>query len=172
VTAPRGRRSASVRAATVRSLRPGRRPGSPGKGTEKLREDGEWSVASWDDLVLWVRVRYEVMAQDKHSLTFRLPTSEDRTQLVYVHHKGEVDGHDWLQIESPIGRLDEIDARRLLELAEDAVVGGAAAVGGVAVFRHATPLEDLSFAEFDGPFRLVTRIADQLEHALTGTDRY
>ena len=129
-------------------------------------------MASWDDLVRWVRVRYEVMAQDTHSLTFRLPTSGDRTQLVYVHHKGDVGGHDWLQIESPIGRLDEIDTRRLLELAEDAVVGGAAAVGGVAVFRHATPLEDLSFVEFDAPFRLVTRIADQLEHALTGADKY
>ncbi len=172
MTTPRGRRSPSIRAATVRSLRPAHRPGSPGNGAANLREDGEWSVASWDDLVLWVRVRYEVMAQDAHSLTFRLPTSEERTQLVYVRHRGEVDGHDWLQIESPIGRLDEIDARRLLELAEDAVVGGAVAVNGVAVFRHATPLEDLSFAEFDGPFRLVTRIADQLEHALTGTDRY
>ena len=127
-------------------------------------------MASWDDLVMWVRVRYEVMAQSAHGMTFRLPTTGDRTQLVYVHHKGEVDGHDWLQIESPIGRLDEIDSRRLLELAEDAVVGGAAAVGGVAVFRHATPLEDLSFAEFDAPFRLVTRIADQLEDALTGSD--
>jgi hypothetical protein len=151
----------------VRSLRPVRRSGAGNQ-----REDGEWSVASWDDLVTWVRVRYEVMAQNAHGLTFRLPTSGDRTQLVYVHHKGEVDGHDWLQIESPIGRLDDIDARRLLELAEDAVVGGAAAVGGVAVFRHATPLEDLSFAEFDAPFRLVTRIADQLEHALTGSDEY
>ena len=119
-----------------------------------------------------MRLRYEVMAQNTSSLTFRLPTTEDRTQLVYVHHRGEVDGHDWLQIESPIARLDEIDTRRLLELAEEAVVGGAVAVGGVAVFRHATPLEDLSFAEFDAPFRLVTHIADQLEHALTGTDKY
>ena len=130
------------------------------------------AVASWDDLVTWVRVRYEVMAQDASSMTFSLPTGDERTQLVYVRHKGELEGHDWAQIESPIGRLDDIDTRRLLELAENAVVGGAVAVGGVAVFRHATPLEDLSFAEFDGPFRLVTRIADQLEHALTGTDRY
>jgi hypothetical protein len=104
-------RSPRKRAATVRSLRPARRPGTP-------REDGEWSVASWDDLVTWVRLRYEVMAQNKSSMTFRLPTTEDRTQLVYVHHRGEVDGHDWLQIESPIARLDEIDTRRLLELAE------------------------------------------------------
>lgn len=129
-------------------------------------------MASWDDLVLWVRVRYEVMAQDADSLTFRLPTGEDRDQLVYVHHRGEVDGHDWLQIESPIARLDQIDARRLLELAEDAVVGGAVAVGGVAVFRHAAPLEDLSFAEFEGPFRMVTETADRLEHQLTGADHF
>lgn len=129
-------------------------------------------MASWDDLVRWVRVRYEVMAQDVDSLTFRLPTHGERTQLVYVHHKGMVDGQDWLQIESPIARLDDIDPRALLVAAERAVVGGAVAVDGVAVFRHAAPLEDLSFAEFDGPFRLVTGIADELEHELTGTDRF
>ncbi|MDL5154596.1 hypothetical protein [Actinomycetospora termitidis] len=129
-------------------------------------------MASWDDLVLWVRVRYEVMAQDAESLTFRLPTSEDRDQLVYVHHKGEVDGHDWIQIESPVARLDQIDPRRLLELAEAAVVGGAVAVNGTAVFRHAAPLEDLTFAEFEAPFRLVTATADHLEHELTGTDHF
>ena len=32
--------------------------------------------------------------------------------------------------------------------------------------------ESLRFTEFDAPFRLVARIADQLEHALTGTDKY
>lgn len=129
-------------------------------------------MASWDDLVLWVRVRYEVMAQNADSLTFRLPTGEDRDQLVYVRHRGAVDGHDWMQIESPIAKLDQIDARRLLELAEDAVVGGAAAVNGIAVFRHAAPLEDMSFAEFEGPFRLVTETADRLEQQLTGADHF
>ena len=129
-------------------------------------------MASWDDLVRWVRVRYEVMAQDVDSLTFRLPTTGERTQLVYVHHKGMHGGHDWLQIESPIARLDDIDARALLVAAERAVVGGAVAVDGTAVFRHAAPLEDLSFSEFEAPFRLVTGIADELEHELTGTDRF
>jgi hypothetical protein len=129
-------------------------------------------VASWDDLVLWVRVRYEIMAQTDDSLRFLLPTGGDRTQLVFVRHKGFVEGQDWIQIESPIARLDEIDARTLLELAEDWVVGGAAAVGGLAVFRHSAPLEDLSFAEFDEPFRLVTHAADEIEHKLTGGDRY
>ena len=129
-------------------------------------------MATWDDLVLWVRVRYEVMGSDGASLTFRLPTRDGRDQLVYVHHKGEVEGQDWIQIESPIAPLDGVDLRRLLLRVEDHVVGGVAAVGDTAVLRHAAPLEDLSFAEFDGPFRMVTRIADELEHELTGTDRF
>lgn len=129
-------------------------------------------MASWDDLVLWVRVRYEIMGQTDDSLRFLLPTGGDRTQLVFVRHKGFVEGQDWIQIESPIARLDDIDARALLELAEDAVVGGAAAYGGLAVFRHSAPLEDLSFSEFDEPFRLVTHAADEIEHKLTGTDRF
>jgi len=129
-------------------------------------------VASWDDLVLWVRVRYEVMGQDADGLTFRLPTTDGRDQLVYVRHRGEHDGQDWMQIESPIAKLDDIDARRLLELTEATVVGGAAAVGGTAVFRHAAPLSDMTFAEFEAPFRLVTATADDLERQLTGADRF
>ena len=85
-----GRRRAScagLAAATVRARRTARTRGV--------------CVASWDDLVLWVRVRYEVMAQDATSLTFRLPTTEGRDQLVYVRYRGEVEGHDWMQIESP-----------------------------------------------------------------------
>jgi hypothetical protein len=129
-------------------------------------------VASWDDLVRWVRVRYEVMAQDADGLTFRLPTTDGRDQLVYVRHRGEHDGQDWMQIESPIARLDDIDARQLLELTESTLVGGAAAVGGTAVFRHAAPLSDMTFAEFEAPFRLVTATADDLERRLTGADHY
>lgn len=129
-------------------------------------------MASWDDLVVFVRVRYEVMAQDGESLTFRLPTTDGRDQLVYVHHKGAVHGMDWIQIESPVAPLDAVDLRTLLQRVEGVVVGGVAAVGDVAVLRHALPLEDLSAAEFEGPFRLVTAAADELEQALTGADRY
>lgn len=129
-------------------------------------------MATWDDLVTWIRVRYEVIAQSDEALTFRLTVGEDRGQRVYVRHRGQVAGHDWIQVESPIARLDDIDARRLLELAEDTVAGGAAAVDGVAVFRHAAPLEGLSPAQFEGPFRMVTEAADALEHRLTGTDHH
>jgi hypothetical protein len=128
-------------------------------------------VATWDDLIGWVRVRYEVTTQRPDGVTFRLPTAGERTQLVHVRHRGERGGHDWIQIESPIARLDDIDVRALLELAESTVAGGAAAVDGVAVFRHGMPLDDLSPTQFEGPFRLVTEAADALEQQLTGVDR-
>ena len=129
-------------------------------------------MAGWDDLVSWVRVRYEVMAQREHSLTFRLPTTAGRDQFVRVDHLGRDGGHDWARIESPVGPITGMDLLSLLRAAGELTVGGAAAVNDTVVLRHALPLEDLSFAEFEAPFRLVTHAADDLERRLTGTDRY
>ena len=133
-------------------------------------------MASWDDLVRWVRVRYEVMATDATGLTFRLPTVEGRDQLVYVSHhvssREPAAGQDWVRIESPIAPLDAVDLRTLLRLVDAAPVGGAAAVGDLAVLRHTAPLGDLTYAEFEVPFRLVTRTADELEQQLTGADQH
>ena len=133
-------------------------------------------MATWDDLVRWVRVRYEVMATDAAGLTFRLPTTAGRDQLVHVSHHvpatGEAAGREWVRIESPIAPLDAVDLRALLRLVDEAPVGGAAAVGDLAVLRHTAPLDDLTHAGFEAPFRLVTATADELEQKLTGADRH
>lgn len=127
-------------------------------------------VSTWIDLVSYVRVRYEVLRSSEHTLNFELPTEDGRSQLVSVHHVSaeRADGGEWVQISSPIARVDDVDLRRLLELAGQAVVGGAAIIDGVAVLRHAAPLAELSSSEFDRPFRLVTAAADRLERELTG----
>ena len=41
-------------------------------------------MASWDDLMSFVRVRYEIMRQVEGELWFNLPTPGDRTQIVLV----------------------------------------------------------------------------------------
>lgn len=129
-------------------------------------------MATWIDLVGYVRTRYEIMRQTDDSLTFNLPTSGERTQIVYVHHVQTPGGQRWLQIESPVAKADDIDLRRLLELAGAVTVGGAGIVEGMAVYQHAVSLDELSIAAFDEPFQLVVRVADDFEHKLTGADRH
>ncbi|GEL17474.1 MFS transporter [Pseudonocardia asaccharolytica] len=144
------------------------RPGQ--SGTVRLDDREEPTVASWDDLVSYVRVRYEIMRAHGEELWFNLPTTGDRTQLVVVRKVTGDDGHPWAQIASPVARATDIDLARLLELAGDSVVGGVASTDGVVLFRHSIALEELDLDGFERPFRIVVEIADRLEETLTGAD--
>jgi hypothetical protein len=129
-------------------------------------------VASWDDLVSFVRMRYEIMRQSEGELWFNLPTVDERTQLVVVRLVTGEDDHPWAQIASPVGRLADLDLVRLLQMAGESVVGGAAATDGVVVFRHSIPLHEAGLGAFDRPFRRVVEVADRIEHELTGSDQH
>jgi hypothetical protein len=132
-------------------------------------------ATTWNDLVSYVRLRYEIFRQSDRTLDFELPTSGGRSQRVAVHHigaDGSGDGTEWIQIESPIARADSVDLVKLLELAGESEIGGVAVAGGVAMFRHAAALTDMRLSAFDRPFQLVVNRADELEHALTGADHF
>ncbi|TQM35687.1 hypothetical protein [Pseudonocardia cypriaca] len=129
-------------------------------------------MAEWDDLVAFVRVRFEIMRQSEGELWFRLPTQADRAQLVVVRRVTGEDDHPWAEISSPIGRVAELDLARMLERAGQSVAGGVVAVEGVAFFRHSIPFGDTALDGFDRPFRLVVDVADRLEHELTGADEH
>ncbi len=129
-------------------------------------------MATWTDLIDFVRTRYEVLEQTDSWLRFNLPTKDGRTQQVSVHHVVGPDGHRWIDISSPVGWADKIDLRRLLELAGTSVVGGAGVVDGVALFQYAVALDDVGVLDFDRPFRLVVERADEFEHELTGDDHF
>jgi hypothetical protein len=128
-------------------------------------------MASWDDLVSFVRMRYEIMRQhDDGELWFTIPTTGERTQIVGVRSVIGEDGHPWVEITSPVGKAAELDLARLLTLAGRAEAGGVVAVDGVVLYRHSIPLDDTALDGFERPFRLVVTVADSLEHDLTGTD--
>lgn len=127
-------------------------------------------MAGWDDLVSYVRVRYEVMRQSDDELWFNLPTTGDRTQLVVVRRATGTDGEPWAQIASPICKVDEADLDELLQLAAVSVVGGLVAMEGVAMFRHSVPLDEGAVSGFDLSFHLVVDTADRLEEHVTGAD--
>jgi hypothetical protein len=127
-------------------------------------------VAGWDDLVAFVRVRYEVMRQAEDELWFNLPTTGDRTQLVVVRQVTGPDGEPWAQIASPVCKIDDAELDELLALAGESVVGGVVAVDGVTMFRHSVPLDESALVGFDRAFRLVVETADRLEEQVTGQD--
>jgi hypothetical protein len=144
-------------------------------------------VATWEDLHSYVVVRYEIVRQTADELRFRLPTTGDRTQLVVVKRIREAAARPgvevtdaaaavadpdqvWVQIESPVARLGDVDLAKALELAGPSVVGGLAAEEGVIVYRHSIPLGPAALDGFEFPFRQVVHLADELEQALTGRD--
>ena len=129
-------------------------------------------MASWDDLMSYVRVRYEIMRQTEGELWFNLPTTGERTQLVVVRLVTGEDDHPWAEITSPVGKTEDLDLAKLLVMAGRSVAGGAIATDGVVMFRHSIPLDDTELNGFERPFRLVVTVADKLEHELTGTDAY
>lgn len=130
-------------------------------------------MASWDDLMSFVRVRYEIMRQQEDGeLWFNLPTTGERTQLVAVRQATGADGDPWVEITSPVGKAGDLDLVRLLALAGEAEAGGVVSVDGVVLFRHSIPLDDTAADGFDRPFRLVVTMADRLEHELTGADEH
>jgi hypothetical protein len=132
-----------------------------------------WGVTSWIDVINFVRVRYEVLEETDDWLRFRLGTEGERTQQVSVHHLPDLDGQAWVEISSPVGRVDEVDLLRLLELAGAPELGGAAVVDGLALLKHVAPLEDLSIREeFERPLTLLVARADAMEHELTSRDHF
>ncbi|WP_372662345.1 hypothetical protein [Amycolatopsis kentuckyensis] len=130
-------------------------------------------MTSWTDVINYVRTRYEVLEDTDGWLRFRLEGPDGRTQQVTAHHVEELHGGSWVEISSPVGWADKIDLRRLLELAGNSAVGGAAVVDGVALLKHTVPLEDLSIEhEFERPLKSVVARADSLEHELTASDEF
>ncbi len=129
-------------------------------------------MADWDDLLSFVRVRYEIMRQRDGELFFRLPTTGERAQTVAVRLVTGEDGHPWAQITSAVGHLHELDLGRALAMAAAPVTGGIVAVEGLVLFRHAIPLHDTALDGFDRSFRLVVDVADRMEHELTGVDEH
>ena len=127
-------------------------------------------MANWDELIAFVRMRYEIMRQGDGELWFNLPTTNGRSQIVAVRQVVGEDGHPWAQITSAIGRVEQIDLVKLLELAAEPVTGGVVAEGGLALFRDAIPLDYTQLDGFEHPFRLVVAVADRLERELTGAD--
>lgn len=130
-------------------------------------------MATWADLVTFVRSEYRVTKVDTDEVRLLLEFEDERRQMVILAREVLDKREEWVQIASPCGKADEVDLRQLLaELGETSVVGGAVIMGDYVVLRHALPLENLDINEFVDPLALIAGTADQIEERYVGGDGY
>ena len=130
-------------------------------------------MASWEDVVGYVKDTYEVEELRDGSITLAFDVGDGRLQNAVVSSVASVDGDEWLIIESAIGELADINLRSALARISGLLCGGLAMVTDTLVgLRHAVPIENLDVNEFERPLALVTLSADHLEALLDGRDRF
>jgi hypothetical protein len=129
-------------------------------------------MASWNDLVEYVKRNYKVSDEQPDMLKLLFETGNMRSQVVLLWHMSLSNNEEWVQIESPFGELGSLDLAAALQAVGNTVCGGMALFGNLVTFRHSLPLDNLNINEFESPLALVTTTADQFEKQLTGGDKF
>ncbi|HEX3648387.1 MAG TPA: hypothetical protein VHV49_08160 [Pseudonocardiaceae bacterium] len=130
-------------------------------------------MATWGDLVAFVRTEYRVTRVETDEIRIEVEFEDERRQAVVIYREVLDQREEWVQIASPCGRAAEVNLGALLtELGHTAVCGGAVIMGEYVAVRHSLPLENLDINEFIDPLALVAGVADELEEKFTGGDGY
>lgn len=130
-------------------------------------------MTTWNSVADYVRSNYQISDESPNRIKLVFETGDMRTQLVFLWRQLLLDGaEEWLQIESPVGRVDSMNLRAVLDEVGAMVCGGAAIMDGVLFIRQAMPISNLEINEFERPLRLVTTSADALERKFVGGDEF
>ncbi|MEY7974723.1 hypothetical protein AB8O38_22300 [Saccharomonospora xinjiangensis] len=130
-------------------------------------------MATWGDLVAYVRASYDVIRDEDDEIRVRISYDDRRAQVVVIAREVLDRKEEWVQIATPFARIDQVDLQEVLaEIGDTIVVGGAALMGEHLVLRHSLPLVNLDINEFVDPLELVTGSAELLEEQFTGRDDY
>ena len=101
-------------------------------------------VATWSDVVSYVQANYKVADQEPNMLKLVFDLGNMRSQLVFVWRVQPHGGDDWVQIESPIGELGNIDLPKALVFVSNTVCGGLAMVDHRTILAGALPAAALA----------------------------
>ncbi|GLY66449.1 hypothetical protein [Amycolatopsis taiwanensis] len=135
-------------------------------------------MATWRELVAFVRQGYDVIRDEPDELRIRVHFGGDvdddgRVQTVVIAREVLDRREDWVQIATPFARVGEVNLQAVLaEIGATTVVGGAVIMGDYLVLRHSLPLVHLDFNEFTDPVELVAGAADELEQRISASDNY
>lgn len=133
-------------------------------------------MATWRELVTFIKQSYRVVREEPAEIRIRLHFRKDddepeRTQMVVIAREVLDKREEWVQIATPFARVDEVDVLAVLrEIGHTTVVGGCVMMGDYLVLRHSLPLVNLDINEFTDPLELLTGAAENLEEDFTGRD--
>ncbi|MBX6752574.1 MAG: hypothetical protein IRY85_23420 [Micromonosporaceae bacterium] len=128
-------------------------------------------MATWRDVAAYIRANYKITDEDDSNITLVFGIDGTRTQIVVLSQALLMDGaEEWVQISSPIARVNQINVNAVLRAIAPMVVGGLAIYGDFLAIRDALPLANLQINELERPMRLITLTADALEKQFVGAD--
>jgi hypothetical protein len=111
------------------------------------------------------------VGEDILKLTFDV--GGGRSQVLFVTWSGpSAEEARFLDLHSPIGRVEQLDLHAAVRRTSQFVIGGLSMLGEVVTLRHCAPLENLDRNEIDEPMHRLLGIADELEAELTGRDDF
>lgn len=136
-------------------------------------------MATWRDLVAFIRENYKVIRDEPDEIRIRVRFAgqdvddDERVQTVVIAREMLDRREVWVQIATPFAKVGQVDLQAVLEeVGTTTVVGGVVIMGDYLVLRHSLPLVHLDLNEFTDPVRLVAAAADELEQRFTGQDDY
>jgi hypothetical protein len=130
-------------------------------------------MTTWNTLVDYVQSNYKIADQSADRIKMVFDVGDMRSQVVFLWRATLQDGkEEWVQIESPFGRLDDVDLKTVVREVGEMVCGGLAVVGDLLTLRHSFPIMNMDINEFERPLHLVTTSADRLERKFSGGDTF
>lgn len=129
-------------------------------------------MTSWQDAKRYVHANYKATDVSDSLLKLIFNTANLRSQVVFVAYDTNNVGDEWVRVNSPIGKVSEIDLVRAGTMLADRIVGGLVIYGDTVHVTNSVPLSNLDANEIVEPLERVMAIADQIEAELVGSDNY
>jgi hypothetical protein len=128
-------------------------------------------MADWNMLCQYVKSTYNVAKEEPGLLKFVFSTFEGRSQMVLLVRQ-TMGNDEWVQLGSPIGKLDDIELTVALREADEYIVGGLVLSGDILALRHSVPLANLDVNEFEEPLKAIVIAADAMEKKFSIIDAF
>jgi hypothetical protein len=132
-------------------------------------------MSNWKQFSAYVEKNYKIadVGADGGILRLLFGLSGGRSQLVSLAKAGSKLSGDWVEIESPVGKLNDAQIRQALAMANEKICGGLVTWNdGMVILKHSLPLRSFEPKDFAWILEAVVETADSIEEKLLGSDAF